>query len=186
MMAVGLFLIRVVVGMLLIGHAAQKLFGWFGGHGLAGTGAFFHGIGYRPGRRLALLAGLAELAGGLLLTLGLLTPLAAAIIVGTMIAAAATHMRNGLWVQNGGYETPLLYAVTALGVAFTGSGGVSLDRLFGLNWPWPYGLYAAALGLLAALPFVMMRRRRLAKEPDQPQRNEARHPKQRLKIRIPV
>ncbi|MFE2687928.1 DoxX family membrane protein [Streptomyces mirabilis] len=65
-------------------------------------------IGYRPGRRLAFLAGLAELTGGLLLTLGLLTPLAAAIIIGTMIAAAAVHMRNGLWVQNGGYETPLL------------------------------------------------------------------------------
>ncbi|MFD4554619.1 DoxX family membrane protein [Streptomyces sp. NPDC058469] len=69
MMAVGLFRIRVVVGMLLLGHAAQKLFGWFGGHGLVGTGAFFDGIGYRPGRRLALPAGLAELAGSLLLTL---------------------------------------------------------------------------------------------------------------------
>ncbi|MFD4554618.1 DoxX family protein [Streptomyces sp. NPDC058469] len=103
-----------------------------------------------------------------------------------MIAAAATHMRSGLWVQNGGYETPLLYAVTALGVAFAGPGGVSLDRLFGLNRPWPYGLYAVALGLLAALSSVMVRRRRLAKEPDQPQRNDARHPKQRLKIRIPV
>ncbi|MFI7407907.1 DoxX family protein [Streptomyces sp. NPDC049627] len=186
MMTVGLFLIRVIVGMLLIGHAAQKLFGWFGGHGLAGTGAFFDSVGYRPGRRLALLAGLAELTGGLLLTLGLLTPLAAAVIVGTMTAAAAIHMRNGLWVQNGGYETPLLYAVTALGVAFTGPGGVSLDRLFGLSWPWPYGLYAATLGLLTALPFVMMRRRRLAKEQGQPQRNDARLPKQRLKIRIPV
>ncbi|MET7354029.1 DoxX family protein [Streptomyces mirabilis] len=109
MMTVGLLLIRVVVGLLLFGHAAQKLFGWFGGHGLAGTGAFFDSIGYRLGRRLAFLAGLAELTGGLLLTLGLLTPLAAAIIIGTMIAAAAVHMRNGLWVQNGGYETPLLW-----------------------------------------------------------------------------
>ena len=185
-MAVGLFLIRGIVGMLLIGHAAQKLFGWFGGHGLAGTGAFFDSIGYRPGRRLALLAGLAELAGGLLLTLGPADPAGRRRHRRTMIAAATTHMRNGLWSQNGGYETPLLYAVTALGVAFTGPGGVSLDRLFGLNWPWPYGLYAAALGMLAALPFVMMRRRRLAKEPDQPQRNDVWHPKQRLRIRIPV
>jgi putative oxidoreductase len=110
MMTVGLFLVRVVVGMLLIGHAAQKLFGWFGGHGLTGTGAFFDGIGYRPGRRLAL-AGLAELTGGLLLALGLLTPLAAAIIVGTMIAAASTHMRNGLWVQNGGEVTPVVWTL---------------------------------------------------------------------------
>ncbi|SOF02226.1 putative oxidoreductase [Streptomyces sp. OV198] len=110
-MTVGLFLVRVVVGMLLIGHAAQKLFGWFGGHGLTGTGAFFDGIGYRPGRRLALLAGLAELTGGLLLALGLLTPLAAAIIVGTMIAAASTHMRNGLWVQNGGEVTPVVWTL---------------------------------------------------------------------------
>lgn len=185
-MAVGLFLIRVVVGMLLIGHAAQKLFGWFGGHGLAGTGAFFDSVGYRPGRRLALLAGLAELTGGLLLALGLLTPLAAAVIVGTMTAAAATHLRNGLWGQNGGYETPLLYAVTALGVAFTGPGSVSLDRLFALSRPWPYGLYAAALGLLTALPFVVMRRRRLANDQDQSQRNDARHPTERQKSRIPV
>ena len=95
----------MVVGLLLIGQAAQKLFGWFSGHGPAGTGAFFDSIGYRPGRLPAFLAGLAELTGGLLLTLGLLTPLADTIITRTMIAAAAVHMRHGRRVQNGGYET---------------------------------------------------------------------------------
>lgn len=168
-MTVGLFLIRVALGLLLVGHGAQKLFGWFGGFGLAGTGSFFDAVGYRPGRRMAALAGLAELTGGLLLALGLLTPLAAAIIIGTMTAAAAVHVANGLWVSNGGYETPMFYALTALGLAFTGPGSVSLDRLLGLTWPWPYGLCAAALGLLAALPLLTLRHRRLANPSDGPE-----------------
>jgi putative oxidoreductase len=80
-----------------------------------------------------------------------------------MVAAAAVHVSNGLWVSNGGYETPLLYAVTALGLGFTGPGSVSLDNMLGLSWSWPYGVYAAALGLLAGLAMVMVRWRELAK-----------------------
>jgi putative oxidoreductase len=163
-MTVGLLIIRVVLGLLLVGHGAQKLLGWFGGHGLSGTAGFFDSVGYRPGRRMAVLAGLAEVTGGALVALGLLTPLGAAIVIGTMFAAGAVHTSNGLWFSNGGYETPLLYAVTALGLGFTGPGSVSLDNLLGLSWSWPFGVYAAALGLIAGLAMVTLRRRELAKE----------------------
>src|SRR5882672_2377034 len=128
-MAVGLLIIRVVLGLLLVGHGAQKLFGWFGGPGLAQTGAFFDSVGHRPGRRMAALAGLAEVSGGGLLALGLLTPLGAAIVVGVMLAAAAVHAPNGLWASTGGYELPGFYAVTATGLAFAGPGDLSLDHL---------------------------------------------------------
>jgi putative oxidoreductase len=161
-MTVGLLIIRVVLGLLLVGHGAQKLLGWFGGHGLSGTAGFFDSVGYRPGRRMAVLAGLAEVTGGALVALGLLTPLGAALVIGTM-AAGALHTTNGRGFSNGGYETPLLYAVTALGLGFTGPGRVSLDNLLGLSWSWPFGVYAAALGLLAGLAMVMVRRRELAK-----------------------
>jgi putative oxidoreductase len=162
-MTVGLLIIRVVLGLLLVGHGAQKLLGWFGGPGLSGTAGFFDSVGYRPGRRMAMLAGLAEVTGGALVALGLLTPLGAAIVLGTMFAAAAAHSSNGLWGANGGYEMPLLYAVTALGLGFTGPGRVSLDNLLGLSWSWPFGVYAAALGMLAGLAMVTLRRRELAK-----------------------
>jgi putative oxidoreductase len=171
-MTVGLLIIRVVLGLLLVGHGAQKLLGWFGGHGLSGTAAFFDSVGYRPGRRMAVLAGLAEVTGGALVALGLLTPLGAAIIIGTMFAASAVHTGNGLWFSDGGYEMPLVYAVSAIGLGFTGPGSVSLDSMLGLSWSWPYGVYAVALGLIAGLAMVTLRRRELAKastrEEDEP------------------
>src|SRR3954454_7675468 len=81
-MDTGLLLIRIVVGLLLVGHGTQKLFGWFGGHGLEGTGGFFEKLGYRPGKVWAAVAGMSETGGGLLLALGLFTPLASAMIIG--------------------------------------------------------------------------------------------------------
>src|SRR5882757_7128941 len=102
-MDTGLLLLRIVVGLLLAGHGAQKLFGWFGGHGLEGTGGFFHGLGYRPGKAFAFVAGLSEFGGGLLLALGLFTPLAGAIIIGTMFnVITSVHSDKGPWAQNGG------------------------------------------------------------------------------------
>jgi putative oxidoreductase len=170
-MAVGLLIIRVVLGLLLVGHGAQKLFGWFGGPGLAQTGAFFDSVGHRPGRRMAALAGLAEFTGGGLLALGLLTPLGAAIVIGAMLAAAAVHLPNGLWASAGGYELPALYAVTATGLAFAGPGDYSLDHLLGLSWSWPYGVGAVLLGLVTALPLIALSRRRLA-QPRQEQHSQ--------------
>src|SRR3978361_2474881 len=103
-MNTGLLVLRVVLGLLLIGHGSQKLFGMFGGHGPDGTGGFFHSIGFRPGRPMALVAGLSEAGAGLLLALGLLTPLAAAGIVGTLFVAGSVHWTGGLWGPNGGWQ----------------------------------------------------------------------------------
>src|SRR5205085_1331559 len=102
-MNIGLFVLRIVVGGLFIGHGAQKLFGWFGGGGLKGTGQMYDKIGFRPGRRMAMLAGASEFGGGALLVLGFLSPLGSAAIIGMMTAAIlAVHLPNGMWNTNGG------------------------------------------------------------------------------------
>ncbi|QJD84109.1 DoxX family protein [Cohnella herbarum] len=127
----GLLLLRVIIGLLFAGHAMQKLAGWFGGHGLAGTGGFFESIGIKPGRTMALLAGLAELVGGLLFAFGLFTPLAALLIIVTMLMAIVkVHGKNGLWVTQNGYEFNLVLIVIAVSVALIGPGDYSLDALW--------------------------------------------------------
>ena len=176
-MSVGLLVIRLALGLLLIGHGTQKLFGWFGGPGLSGTGAFFDSAGYRPGRHMAALAGLAESVAGGLLALGLLTPLGAAIAIGVMLAAIAVHAPNGLWNSSGGYELPGFYAVVAAGLAFTGAGRVSVDHLLGLTWLWPYGAGAVALGVIAALPLLALRQRRLAAPQSPADQRRSRQPR---------
>src|SRR3954462_12116640 len=104
-MDIGRTALRFVIGPLFVGHGTQKLFGWFGGHGLDGTAGFFENIGLRPGRRNALIAGVAEALGGALLTLGALTPLAATMISGTMVTAIRkVHGPNGPWVTEQGWE----------------------------------------------------------------------------------
>ena len=129
-MDIGLLLLRLTVGLTLAAHGTQKLFGWFGGPGLDGTGQFFEMIGFIPGRRHALRAGLAETGGGLLLALGLLTPVAAALLFSVMLVAAVTvHIKKGFFVQNGGYEYTLVLGIAALTLAFTGPGSLSLDAL---------------------------------------------------------
>src|SRR5436305_13185258 len=96
---------RVLIGGLFVGHGTQKLFGWYGGHGLDGTGGFFESVGHRPGRLMATVAGLSEAGGGLLLTIGPLTPLRSAMVIGTMVvAAAAVRAPHGLWATTGGYD----------------------------------------------------------------------------------
>ncbi|WP_458411895.1 DoxX family protein [Schinkia sp. CFF1] len=128
MINLGLLLIRLVIGLLFIGHGAQKLFGWFGGYGIKGTGGWFESIGMKPGATMALLAGLAELIGGILFALGLLTSLAGIIIAGTMvIAIAKVHGANGLWATSNGYEYNLTVLAVTIGVALTGPGQYALD-----------------------------------------------------------
>jgi putative oxidoreductase len=163
-MAEGLFVIRAVLGLLLFAHGAQKLFGWWGGHGLDGTGGFFHQVGHRPGRQMAAVAGASEAAGGVLMFLGLLTPLAAAAIIGVMtVAAVSVHKDNGLWATNGGYELPMFYGVVAAGLAFTGPGSFSIDNGLGLHLAgWAWGLGAVVLGLAGAAVQLSRRSRALA------------------------
>ncbi|AJY74677.1 DoxX family protein [Paenibacillus beijingensis] len=131
MMDLGLLLIRVIVGVLFIGHGAQKLFGMFGGYGPKGTGGWMESVGIRPGVAMAVFAGLLELIGGALFTVGLLTPVAALLIALTMLGAIVkVHGPNGLWATANGYEYPLVLLVVVIGVALIGAGAYSLDALF--------------------------------------------------------
>jgi len=131
MINLGLLIIRLVVGVLFIGHGAQKLFDKFGGYGLKGTGGWFESIGMKPGVTMALFAGLAELIGGILFAVGFLTPLAALLIAGTMIMAIVkVHAPNGLWATSNGYEYNLTLLAVAIGVALTGPGKYALDIFF--------------------------------------------------------
>ncbi len=128
MINIGLLIIRLVIGVLFIGHGAQKLFGWFGGYGVKGTGGWFESIGIKPGVTMALLAGLTELIGGILFALGLLTPLAGIMIAGTMVMAIVkVHGPNGVWSTQNGYEYNLTLLAVAIGIALIGPGQYALD-----------------------------------------------------------
>ncbi|MCA1831388.1 MAG: DoxX family protein [Actinomycetota bacterium] len=131
-MNIGLLIVRMVVGLLFVGHGTQKLFGWFGGDGLEGTGQFMAHLGFRPGTANAGLAGASETGGGLLLALGFLTPLGAAAIIGVMVSTLALHAPKGLWATRGGYEYPLVNAAVAACIALAGPGKFSVDGAAGM------------------------------------------------------
>jgi putative oxidoreductase len=162
-MNLGLLILRMVIGLTVLGHGSQKLFGSFGGPGLAATGETFHALGYRPGKVFAAIGGLAECLGGLLLALGLLTPLAAAAIMGTMFnALLSVHGRNGFWAYNEGYEYLLVLIAAAGALAFTGAGLYSLDHLFGWRLGGDgWGVFGVALGAVTALATEFHRRHSL-------------------------
>jgi putative oxidoreductase len=158
-MDAGLLLARMGFGLLMAAHGSQKLFGWFGGYGLAGTGGYFESLGFRPGRFFAAAAGATELSAGLLVALGLLGPLGPALIVSVMIVAMATvHWQHGLFAQHNGIEVPLLYAVAAVAIALTGPGAYSLDGLLGLSWPSAVAWTAVALGGLGGVANLAVRK----------------------------
>jgi putative oxidoreductase len=151
-MTLGLLLLRVVVGLTLAAHGSQKLFGWFGGGGIAGTGAFFESrLHFRPGRVHATMAGLSEFCGGLGLAIGLLTPLAAAAVVGVMLVAGwAGHRSSGFFITKGGYEYTVILGAAAAALAFTGPGHVSVDHALGWNLSGAvWGFVAVLFGLVA-------------------------------------
>lgn len=127
MMDLGLLIIRLVIGLSFAGHGAQKLFGWFGGYGLKGTGGWLESIGVKPGVAMALLAGLAELVGGLLFAAGVGTWVGALLIVFTMLVAIVkVHGQNGYWVTQNGYEYNLTLIAVAIGVVLIGPGAYVL------------------------------------------------------------
>jgi putative oxidoreductase len=154
-MAQGLLVLRLLFGIVMAAHGAQKLFGWFGGYGLSGTGGFLESIGFRPGRFFAFAAGASEFAGGLLIAAGLFGPVGPALVLATMIVAAITvHWKGGLFAQSNGIEVPLLYAAAAIALGFTGPGALSLDALLRINTSLAVNaaiLTAAALGGFANL-----------------------------------
>jgi putative oxidoreductase len=140
-MKLGKLALRGVVGPLFVGHGTQKLFGWFGGHGLEGTAGFFEsGLGLRPGKRHATAAGGAEALGGALLTLGAATPIAAGLIIGAMTTAIRkVHAAKGPWVTEGGFEYNAVLIAAMLALAESGPGTPSVDaalfpRMKGTGW----------------------------------------------------
>jgi putative oxidoreductase len=125
---IGLLIIRIVIGLTFVGHGTQKLFGWFGGAGLEGTGQWIESLGIKPGGKIwAIYAGVFELAGGILFGAGFLTWLGAALITIIMIDAIVTvHIKNGYWIDKGGYEYNLMIIAVTIGVALIGPGQYSL------------------------------------------------------------
>jgi putative oxidoreductase len=144
----GLLLARLVFGTLMAAHSTQKLFGWLGGYGLAGTAGFFEQLGFRPGRLFVITASVAELAGGILVALGLFGAVGPALIISVMIVAAGSvHWKNGLFAATNGIEVPLLYAAGAVALAFTGFGPLSLDAALGIDHIWTPALKVAVLAV---------------------------------------
>ena len=181
-MTIGRLVARVIIGGLFIGHGTQKLYGWFGGPGAAGTEQMMQQLNLHPPRRNALAAGITETAGGALLTAGLATPLAAASLIGTMITAIRmVHLPNGPWSANGGYEYNLVLIAALLALVDGGPGKLSGDAAFGAHetggrWahspsarrPPPSRLSSAtgARRAPARIPAVTLRATRPPKEPD--------------------
>jgi putative oxidoreductase len=150
----GRLLLRLTVGGFFFGHGMQKLAGWFGGGGLAGTGQFFEqSLGLRPGRRHATAAGVAEAGGGALLALGLATPFAAAAITSVMLTAVhRVHWKNGPWSSNGGFEYNAVLIAAALALVEAGPGPASLDALLGTELDGPgWTVAALAAGVAGAV-----------------------------------
>jgi len=158
-MDAGLLIARMVLGLVMAAHGSQKLFGWFGGYGIAGTGGFFESLGFRPGRFFAMAAGASEVIGGLLVALGLLGPLGPAMIIAVMIVAIATvHWPHGLFAQNNGFELPLLNIAAAAAIALIGNGAYSLDAGLGLSWRPEVVWTVLALGVIGGFANLAIRR----------------------------
>ena len=160
-MDLGLLILRVVFGLTLAAHSVQKLLGWFGGPGIAGTAQMMEQLGFRPPRLQAVMAGLVEGGAGLALAAGLLTPLAAAGFISVMfVAIVSVHLSKGFFIQNGGFEYTLALAAGALAVAFTSPGAISADAGLGIDWSGPsWGVAALAIGLVGGGVQLMGRRR---------------------------
>ena len=156
-----LLLLERLIGFGIAFHGSQKLFGWFGGYGLAGTGGWLESIGYRPGKLFAFSAGLSEVLAGLLIVLGLAAPVAAMLIVAVMIVAASQHVRTGFDWTKGGWEPAALYTAIALGLAASGPGAYSLDAALGLHNVWtPIVTWSLiGLGVLGGLANLAIRRK---------------------------
>ncbi len=158
---VGLLVLRLVLGLTMAAHGAQKLLGWFGGYGLDGTTGGFAQLGFKPARLFATVAAVTEITSGLLLALGLLGPIGPALIISVMIVAAITvHWQNGFFMANNGIELTLLYAAGALGIALIGMGPFSLDAVLGLGKFWSpavaWGMIG--LGIVGGIANLAMRR----------------------------
>lgn len=157
----GFLLVRLIVGLATAAHGAQKLFGWYGGHGIQGTGGFFGSLGFRPGAPFAVASGISEGLGGLLIVIGFGGPLGPMLVIATMIVAIfSVHIKNGFWQANTGYELNLMYIAGSIAVAFAPISALSLDGAIGLGaLHQPAIIWGAlSLGLLGGVANLALRR----------------------------
>lgn len=152
-----LLIIRVMVGLTLVAHGAQKAFGWFGGAGYAKIAQGFKTQGFKPAELWVGLGILGELGGGLSLTLGFLTALGAAGALGAMVMATQTQWKNGFFSSKGGYEYPLVLGVMSAALGISGAGAISFDHLFGISWPIVF-IVLAIVAILVDVVGISMRR----------------------------
>lgn len=146
-MDLALFILRVVIGLLLAGHGAQKLFGWFKGPGMQGFTGWLASMGFRPAHVWAWIAAICEFAGGILFALGLFSPLGSLGIAASMITAIAKVHWPKIWVTEGGLELPLTNLAVVIAVGVAGPGAISLDAMSGTEFPG----WLAAVGVIAVL-----------------------------------
>ena len=162
----GVLVPRIIIGALMAGHGAQKLFGWFGGYGLNATGQFMAQLGFTPGRAFAATASITEIIAGVLIVFGFLGPIGPALMLSVMIVAAVTvHWKNGVFAATNGVEVPLLYAVAAVALALIGFGPYSVDTWLGLADRIPAAATWIALAAGAAGAFANLAMRRHAVTP---------------------
>ena len=159
MLALGLLVLRVVIGLIVAAHGAQKLFGWWGGPGMAGWTSGMTRMRLRPAVPWAWLSVLSELVGGLGLALGLLTPLPSfGIVAAMLVAIALVHWPNGFWNGKRGYEFNLSLVAVAVAIALTGPGAYSLDSALGIHLPEPLTFVVVGLATLAGVGVALATR----------------------------
>jgi len=160
-MDIAFLIVRLILGLSFMAHGAQKLFGWFGGGGITGTGDFFEGLGFRPGRAFAAMAAVCETLGGFLTLLGAGGALGPVLIVLVMLTAiGSVHYKKGFFVAGGGWELNSAYIAGAVALAYAGNGLYSVDNWLGLHVltdPLQVS-YAFAAAVIAAALNLLMRR----------------------------
>ena len=158
--AFGLLILRVVIGLTVAAHGAQKVFGWWGGPGMSNWTQAVTRLRIRPAQPWAWIAALSEFGGGLLVALGLLFPLGSLALIGAMIVAIATvHLSKGFWVSKGGYEFNLAIIGGVAALAFTGPGAYSLDNALGIHLPEPITLIVGMVALVAGVTVTLVSRK---------------------------
>jgi putative oxidoreductase len=159
MTALGLLILRLGIGLILAAHGAQKLFGLWGGPGMTKWAQMVERLRIRPARPWAWIAALSEFGGGLLVALGLLSPLGSLAIIGAMLVAIATvHLSKGFWVGKGGFEFNLALIAGSAALAFTGAGAYSLDSALGIHLPEPLTLIIGTIALVVGVSATLLSR----------------------------
>ncbi len=162
-MDTALAIARLIIGLGIFAHGAQKLFGWYGGYGIKGTGGFMETLGFRPGTVFATLSGLGEAGGGILTLLGLLNPIGPALIVMVMITAiGSVHITKGFFTSNGGWELNAMYIAGAVLIALVGPGAYSVDSAAGITFLAGSQIAWIALGTAVVIALLNLTMRRAA------------------------